>query len=67
MEKESEIRMVNSLGWRFLQALLFSYGSDLPGVGGARTGARSLSVLSVGSVVFAGSMFEWWVVGKGDS
>jgi len=65
-ELGSAIRVVNLLGMRFDQTLLFMYGSDLPGEGGARTGTWSSSVLSVVSVVFAGSMFERCVAEKGD-
>jgi len=56
------VHAVNLLGMRFVQTLLFSYGSDLPGVGGVRTGTWSSSGFSV---AFAGSMFERWVVEKG--
>ena len=65
----SAIRVVNLLGMKSgLQTLLFSYGPDLPGVGGARAGIWLSSVLSAAFVVFAGStsMFGRWIVGKGD-
>ena len=42
-----------------LQTLVLSYGSDLPGEGGARkVEVWSSSILSVSSVAFAGSMFK---------
>lgn len=58
--------MVDLLAMRpELRTVLFTYGADLPGEGGAPGRMRSSSVPSVLSVVFVGGMFKRWIVGKG--
>ena len=55
----SSTTCMNSLGVRNgCLTLVFAYGSEFPGKGGARLGTRSSYPLSVASALFSGSMSE---------